>query len=62
MAEVEVESVAFIVLDALGLDSSGYSFNYVARWSNGDPELVKAAAERGTTAANTILDVLDVAR
>ena len=56
--EVEVESVAYIVLDAVGLDSSGYSFNYVARWSNGDPEIVKAAAERATACAKSILESL----
>ena len=43
--EVEVESVAFIVCDALGLDTSGYSFAYVARWSGGAAELVKDTAE-----------------
>jgi hypothetical protein len=31
IAEVEVESVAFIVLDALGLTSDDYSFHYVTR-------------------------------
>ncbi len=30
-AEVEVESVAFIVCDALGLDSGDYSLPYVTR-------------------------------
>ena len=30
--EVEVESVAYIVCDAIGLDTSDYSFSYVARW------------------------------
>jgi hypothetical protein len=31
VAEVEVESVAYIVCDALGLDTSDYRFAYVAR-------------------------------
>lgn len=39
--EVEVESVAFIVLDALGLASDDYSFPYVARWSDGELERIK---------------------
>jgi len=34
LAEVEVESVAYIVCDALGLGTSGYSFAYVACWSD----------------------------
>ena len=39
--EVEVESVAYIVCDALGLDTSDYSFSYVARWASGDVEKIK---------------------
>jgi hypothetical protein len=39
-AEVEVESVAYIVCDALGLDSGDYSFPYVTRWAEGSEELV----------------------
>jgi IrrE N-terminal-like domain len=34
-AEGEVESVAYIVCDAIGLDSGDYSFAYVARWAEG---------------------------
>jgi hypothetical protein len=44
--EVEVESVAFIVCDALGLNSGDYSFAYVARWSDGFVELVKETTAR----------------
>lgn len=32
-AEIEAESVAFVVCSALGLDTSSYSFEYVATWS-----------------------------
>ena len=55
IAEVEVESVAFIVLDAMGLASGGYSFPYVARWSGGDVDLVKKSAEKVITCAKRIL-------
>ena len=34
-AEVEAESVAFVVCSALGLDTSSYSFEYIANWSSG---------------------------
>lgn len=34
-AEVEAESVAFAVCEYLGIDSSDYSFGYVASWSQG---------------------------
>lgn len=33
--EVQAESVAFVVCNALGLDTSGYSFGYVAGWAEG---------------------------
>jgi antirestriction protein ArdC len=54
-AEVEVESVAFIVCDALGLDTSDYSFQYIATWSSGDVEKIKETGERVVECARTIL-------
>jgi hypothetical protein len=58
IAEAEVESVAYIVCDALGLDTTDYSFAYVARWSRGDSVRIKATAERATTCAGKILESL----
>ena len=58
VAEVEVESVAYIVCDALGLDTGDYSFAYVARWSDGTPELVKDTAERVIGCVKQILESL----
>lgn len=34
-AEVQAESVAYCVCSAFGLDTSSYSFGYIASWSNG---------------------------
>lgn len=34
-AEVQAESTAFVVSEVLGLDTSDYSFGYIAGWSNG---------------------------
>ena len=59
IAETEVESVAFIVCDAIGLDTGDYSFAYVARWSDGDAELIKNTAERVITCAGGILKALE---
>ena len=56
--EVEVESVAYIVCDALGLDTSDYSFRYVAAWSDGDVEKIKETGERAVTCASAILNGL----
>lgn len=59
IAEVEVESVAFVVLDALGLASDDYSFPYVMRWAGGDIELVKQSAKRAVSRAKQILGPLE---
>jgi len=37
-AEIVAESVAFIVADYFGLDTSSYSFEYVAAWAGADPK------------------------
>jgi len=43
-AEVEAESIAFVVCNYLGIDSSEYTFGYVAGWSSGKdtPELTRS--------------------
>ena len=53
-AEIEAESVAYIVCHAAGLTTAAYSFGYVAHWSGGDPATVKDTAERVVTTARTI--------
>jgi len=59
--EIEVESVAYIVCDALGLDTSDYSFAYVARWSEGEVGKVRVSAERSIRCACQILESVDSA-
>ena len=54
--EVEAESVAYIVLGTYGIDTDGYSFGYVAHWSENDHGTIKATAE---TVCRTARDVLD---
>jgi len=44
-----------VVAAADGLDTSGYTFAYVAGWAGGDLSVVRQAAETVTTAARTIL-------
>ena len=63
VVEVEAESVAFLVTAAHGLDSSQYTFNYVAGWAHqaatGDgpsvEDIVKATGQRVIGAADRIL-------
>ena len=61
-AELEAESVAYIVCHGLGIDSSEYSFGYLATWAGGGDQARRAlseSAERIQTAARTILDGAD---
>lgn len=54
-AEVEAESVAYVVTSAHGLDSSTYTVPYVAGWAGTDPALVARSAERVLSTAKTVL-------
>ncbi|WP_239521087.1 ArdC-like ssDNA-binding domain-containing protein [Blastococcus saxobsidens] len=58
-AEAEAESVAYIVTAWAGLDAGVYTVPYVAAWSAGDTDVVRAAAATVTAAARRILDHLD---
>lgn len=57
-AEVEAESVAYIVCTAAGMDTADYSFGYVTGWSNGDPDVVEATGHRVMHTAQAVLDGL----
>jgi antirestriction protein ArdC len=62
LAELEAESVAYVVCDGLGLDSGEYSFGYVATWAGGSDAATKAITESANRihhAAKTILSALD---
>lgn len=41
VAEVEVELVAYIVCNVIGVDTGDYSFPYVTRWAGGSTDVVK---------------------
>ena len=58
-AELEAESCAYVVCRALGIDSSSYSFPYVARWSEGDVDLVNRVARSVHRCAGKILECLE---
>jgi len=57
-AEVEAESVAYVVCQAAGMATTSYSLPYLARWSGGDPALITATADRVLATARTILEGL----
>lgn len=52
--ELEAESAAFLTCDALGLDTSSYSFAYISTWAD-DPDEILPAAERACKVADEIL-------
>ena len=54
--EVQAESIAYTVCQHYGLDTSDYSFNYIATWSSGRElaELKKSLATIRSTAADLI--------
>jgi len=54
IAEIEAESIAYLVTSAAGLDAGSYSVPYVAGWSGGDPALLRATASRVLTTATKI--------
>ena len=57
VGELEAESCAFLVCDALALDTSRYSFAYLAGWAERPGELL-AAAQRACGVADAILTAL----
>jgi antirestriction protein ArdC len=57
-AELEAESAAFLVCHELGLDTSSYSFAYLAGWTESLEQLI-TAGERASRAADRILEVVE---
>lgn len=58
LAELEAESCAYVTCQSLGIDSSAYSFGYVATWAGGGPEAVERigrSASRINAAAAVVL-------
>jgi antirestriction protein ArdC len=63
LAELEAESTAYVICQALGLDTSDYSFGYVATWAGGGDQAIagiKASCERIQKAAATVLKTFEV--
>ncbi|MEZ5252231.1 MAG: ImmA/IrrE family metallo-endopeptidase [Microthrixaceae bacterium] len=54
--EVEAESVAYVVMNGLGIDSSDYTDAYVLHWAAGDVDLVRKTAENVRRVAGEVLD------
>jgi len=61
LLELEAESVAFIVLKSLGVDSGEYSFGYLAEWGGGEEAIkaVQASGERIRQAAHQVIEWIE---
>lgn len=59
LSEVFVESIAFIVADYFGLDTSLCSFNYIIKWAKGDPDMVIDLGTKIQKYANEFIDNLE---
>lgn len=58
--EVQAESVAYAVCQHYGLDTSDYSFGYVAEWSGGrELAELKSSLETIRSTAATLIDTID---
>ena len=63
LMELEAESTAYVICAALGMDTSDYSFGYVAGWAGGAPEAVqgiKASTGRIQRATSAVLKTFEV--
>jgi antirestriction protein ArdC len=62
LAELEAESIAFVVCASLGVETADYSFGYVTGWAGGGDEAVagiKESAARIQQTADRILVALE---
>ena len=59
LSEVFVESVAYIVADHFGLDTSTCSFNYIIKWANGEPKTVIDLGSKIQKCANQYIEKLE---
>jgi antirestriction protein ArdC len=59
LIELEAESVAYVVTEAIGLDASGYSWAYVLGWAGGGEEAIKGIRESGNRIQKASAFILD---
>ena len=59
MSEIFVESIAYIVANHFGLDTSMCSFSYIIKWAEGDPKLVIDLGTKIRKCANQFIKELE---
>lgn len=61
-AEVEAESIAYLITAQAGLDSGTYSVPYLAGWSGGDVEILRESLTRVLTAIRSVVQTPDISQ
>ena len=59
LSEVFVESIAYIVADHFGLDTSMCSFNYITQYANGNPKMIIDLGVKIQKYANKFIDSIE---
>lgn len=59
-AEVEAESVAFVVMGAIGIDSGDYTIPYVSGWAGGNADVVRSTAERVLSTSARLVERIEL--
>lgn len=59
LSEVFVESIAYIVANHFGLDTSLCSFNYIIKWAKGEPKLVIELGNKIQKCANEFIKKIE---
>lgn len=59
LSEVFVESIAYIVADYFGLDTSRCSFNYITQWAKGEPKVVLDLGNKIQKCANKFIKEIE---
>ena len=60
LKETEAESIAYVVSNYLGLDTSNYSIGYVTGWSANEEFILKESVDRVSKTSKLILDKLGI--
>jgi hypothetical protein len=60
-AEVEAEGTAYVVLSYFDIDTSEYSFPYVAGWGSNDIDLIKQSGDTIQKTSKKIIDLIEKA-
>lgn len=60
LIETEAETIAFVVADYLGIDTSCYSIGYITSWSGGDDDILEDSVKAVVDTSNKMLDLIEI--